>query len=398
MPIVFINTSLAVLLKNNPPKAMNHLLSKIALLFKSFLPVLFLASCGGGPTVEPAREGNDAFAVIAYYAGDGRDLDRYRWEKLTHVIFSFCHLSGDELAVSSARDSTAIRNLVALKGKYPHLKVLLSLGGWGGCETCSPVFSKAEGIARFARSVKALSETYATDGIDLDWEYPAIEGYPGHPYDPTDRVHFTQLVQALRKELGPDALVSFAAGGFRDYFDHSIDWGAVTPMVDYVNLMSYDMVGGYSTVTGHHTPLYANPRPEGSADFGVNYLVNLGVPAGKIILGAAFYGRVWGEVGPEQNGLYQTGVFKSFVPHHRFDSVLTAEKGFVFYRDTVAAAPYAYSAELHEFATFDDTVSLRAKTRYALENGLGGIMFWQLTDDRPDGSLLQAIWEAKFEK
>ncbi len=368
---------------------------KISTLLKSILPVIFLASCVEGPNAKPPVAGSDEFAVIAYYAGDGQDLERYRWEQLTHVIFSFCHLSGNELAVDSARDSVAIRNLVGLKRQHPRLKVLLSLGGWGGCETCSPVFSSASGVRQFARSVKALTAEYGTDGIDLDWEYPAIEGYPGHPYDPADQVHFTQLVKALRQELGPEALVSFAAGGFKAYFDRSIDWQAVIPMVDYVNLMSYDLVGGYSKVTGHHTPLYSNPHQEGSADFGVNYLVNMGVPARKIILGAAFYGRVWGEVAPDRNGLYQTGVFKSFVPHHQFDSVLTAERGFVFYRDTAAAAPYAYSAKLREFATFDDTASLDAKTRYANENGLGGIMFWQLTDDRADGGLLQAIWDAQ---
>ncbi len=354
------------------------------------LPVLFLL----GLTLLQAQSRPD-FAVIAYYAGDGQDLGRYRWEQVTHVIFSFCHLRGDELAVDNARDSVAIRNLVSLKKEFPHLQVLLSLGGWGGCETCSPVFSSPGGIGRFARSVKALTEEYGTDGIDLDWEYPAIAGYPGHPYGPADQAHFTLLVRELRRELGPEALVSFAAGGFRDYFEHSIDWEAVLPYVDYINLMSYDLVGGYSTVTGHHTPLYSNDRQEGSADFGVRYLVRLGVPPGKIVLGAAFYGRSWEGVAPDQNGLYQAGVFKSFIPHHRFDSVLTAENGFLFYRDSVSRAPYAYSAERREFATFDDAESLAGKTRYALENNLGGIMFWQLTDDRSDGSLLQAIWEAK---
>lgn len=355
-----------------------------------FMPGLLLLR----PTILPAQTRPD-FEVIAYYAGDGQDLDRYRWEQVTQVIFSFCHLEGNELAVANARDSVAIRNLVSLKEEFPRLKVLLSLGGWGGCETCSPVFSSTSGITDFARSVKTLTALYGTDGIDLDWEYPAIEGYPGHPYDPADREHFTRLAAELRRELGADALISFAAGGFQKYFDHAIDWTAVLPYIDFVNLMSYDLVGGYSTVTGHHTPLYSNDRQPGSADFGVRTLLNLGVPARKIVLGAAFYGRSWQDVDPAGNGLYQTGTFKSFIPHHRFDSVLTAGQGFVFFRDPVSQAPYAYSSRLREFATFDDAESLAAKTRYALEHQLGGIMFWQLTDDRSDGGLLQAIWEVK---
>ena len=167
------------------------------------------------------------------------------------------------------------------------------------------------------------------------------------------------------------------------------------PLVDYVNLMSYDIVGGYSKVTGHHTPLYSNMNQEGSADFGVQYLLKLGVPAQKIILGAAFYGRSWKEVAPEQNGLYQSGIFKSFIPHHRFEEVLSPERGFKFFRDSLSQAPYAYSIKEKEFATFDDPISLQQKTQYAIDHNLGGIMFWQLTDDRRDGRLLQSIWEVK---
>jgi GH18 family chitinase len=62
--------------------------------------------------------------------------------------------------------------------KKSFLKVILSLGGWGGCKTCSEVFSTEEGRKEFAQSAKDLCEKYKTDGIDLDWEYPAIEGYP----------------------------------------------------------------------------------------------------------------------------------------------------------------------------------------------------------------------------
>jgi len=38
--------------------------------------------------------------------------------------------------------------------------------------------------------------------------------------------------------------------------------------------MSYDLVSGYSTVTGHHTPLYSNAKQEASADSGIQDLLN----------------------------------------------------------------------------------------------------------------------------
>ena len=43
-------------------------------------------------------------SVIAYYTG-GDNLDSFQVNKLTHIIFSFCHLKRNELDVRNARDS-----------------------------------------------------------------------------------------------------------------------------------------------------------------------------------------------------------------------------------------------------------------------------------------------------
>src|ERR1700737_3645711 len=80
-------------------------------------------------------------AVIGYYAGRNTAIDSFATEKLTHIIFSFCHLKGNLMSVNNANDSAIIRHLVSLKSKNPHLKVILSLGGWGGCKTCPQVFA-----------------------------------------------------------------------------------------------------------------------------------------------------------------------------------------------------------------------------------------------------------------
>lgn len=335
------------------------------------------------------------FNILAYYAGGPEQVNALPAEKLSHVIFSFCHLKGNELIVDNKRDSTTIFNLVKLKERNPKLKVILSLGGWGGCPSCSDVFSSAEGIKEFSSSVLALNRAFGSDGIDLDWEYPAIEGYPGHKFKPEDKDNFTLLVQELRRTLDPHHEISFAAGGFTTFLEQSVDWTAVMKEVDRVNLMSYDLINGYSTVTGHHTALYSRPSQIESTDNGVQYLVKQGVPREKIVIGAAFYARVWENVKTQDNGLYQSGKFKTAIDYRNFSKDLSEKNGFKFYWDDLAKAPYAYNEKEKLFATFDDVKSLELKSKYVMDQNLDGIMFWEISHDTDDHKLVNAINKVK---
>lgn len=331
------------------------------------------------------------FTVTAYYFGSPERVDSIPAQKLTHIIFSFCHLKGNTLQVDNSRDAATITNLVALKKKNPQLKVLLSLGGWGGCETCSDVFSTEKGRREFSQSVLQLSEFFKSDGIDLDWEYPAVEGYPGHKYTPNDKQNFTALIKELRKTLGNKYEISFAAGGFQKFLDEAVAWKDIVNDVDRINLMTYDLVNGYSTVTGHHTPLYGNADQKESTDNAVKYLIKLGIPANKLVIGAAFYGRMWENVPPTRNGLYQSGKFKMGINYNQFKQEISTEKGFVAYWDDKSKAPYSYNAEKKLFITYDDKKSMDLKAKYVADLRLNGIMFWELTNDTYTDGLLDAI-------
>lgn len=77
------------------------------------------------------------------------------------------------------------------------------------------------------------------------------------------------------------------------------------------------------------------------------------------------------------------------------DSVLPVSAGYERHWDSVAHAPYIYNPHLQQFITYEDARAIKEKTEYALKLGLGGIMFWQLAQDKPSGGLLDAIHEAK---
>ena len=331
------------------------------------------------------------YKVVAYYTGNSETLRQYPLDKITHVIYSFLKMQNDSLTFRDNLQRQTVMQIVELKKEHPQLKVMVSVGGWGGCAPCSRLFDTAVRRRTFVQTAVDLLKAYNIDGLDLDWEYPAIEGYPGHAYMPRDKDNFTTLVKELRAAMGNNYLLSFAAGGFTQYLQQSIEWKEVVPQVDFINLMTYDLVGGYSTVTGHHTPLSGNRPAQETTEKCVNWLQDNKIPAKKLMIGAAFYARVWQNVADTNHGLYQSGNFLQGVSYKNFETFFTGSAGFHYYWDKVAKAPYQYSQSKNLFATFDDPRSISEKTKFVREKKLGGVMFWELSDDKPADGLVDAI-------
>jgi len=335
------------------------------------------------------------YVVIGYYAGNAAGVSQVRSKLLTHVIYSFCGLRDNRLYLA---DTLTVRRLVALKKQNPKLKVMIGMGGWGGCKNCSDLFASPTGREVFSRSVRRACEKLGIDGIDLDWEYPSIKGYPGHKFTLSDKQNFTKLIQQLRRTLGNSYEISFAAGAFTEYLENSVDWLPVMKEVDRVNLMTYDLVNGYSPIAGHHTALYASPFLRESADNAISYLLQLGIPANKMVIGAAFYARVWQQAGPLNNGLYQPARPKATVGIGMVETYYTDKHGFTTFWDDTAKAPYRYHPGRKLFVTYDNKRSVRLKAEYVLNKGLAGIMFWQIRLDKRRDPLLDVIDEVMRQK
>lgn len=182
------------------------------------------------------------------------------------------------------------------------------------------------------------------------------------------------------------------ATGADQYYIDGTEMDQVQKYLDWVQLMTYDMRGGFQIVTGHHTNLYT---PTGdlfriSVDASVNMFVNAGVPREKIIIGGAFYSRMWKNVPNKNNGLYQMSpgaggygpVYTDLAANY------INKNGFVRYWDEEAKAPYLFDGST--FITYEDEQSLRAKCEYVKQNNLKGIMFWEYSCDKT-GTLLNTI-------
>ena len=55
------------------------------------------------------------FTVTGYYFGGPEKVDSLAVEKLTHIIFSFFHLTENKLTIDDEKDALAIKKLVEAK-------------------------------------------------------------------------------------------------------------------------------------------------------------------------------------------------------------------------------------------------------------------------------------------
>lgn len=359
--------------------------------------------------------------IMAYYVPE-RDYqpENIPVEKLTHIIFSFTKVIDGEMKFSKPEISgPKLEALVAQKKRNPSLKVMIACGGWGA-DGFSDMALTDDSRTKFIHSVRSFIEKYQLDGMDMDWEYPGISG-AGTKARPEDTKNFTQLMIGLREMLDTfDApkILTFASAGWERYYDF-IEVHEVMKYADFMNVMTYDQVSGESIYTGHHTPLGNVPKEdiEGtpfqahldslysakenpdnhprSAEKIIDFLISEGVNPEQLVIGAAFYGRVWKGVPPVNNGLYQLSkdIHIGWLSYDKIRSQYEADSNFKRFWDDNAKAPFMYNSRDSLFVSYDDTVSVALKTRYAIQKGLGGIMFWELGNDtKSKGSLLEAIY------
>ncbi|SHM41747.1 chitinase [Cyclobacterium lianum] len=401
---------------------------RISLLSKNLLslvPLVVALSCSN-PLNKQSQQLVSAASrplVMAYYVPE-RDYkpEEIPVEKLTHIIYSFTHVIDGEMRFRKPEESgPKLEALVKQKERNTDLKVMIACGGWGA-DGFSDMALTEESRAKFIASAADFIEAYQLDGMDMDWEYPGISG-AGTMAREEDKENFTALMKGLREMLdGFDSpkLLTFASAGWKRYYDH-IELNEVMKYADYTNVMTYDQVSGVSKYTGHHTPLGevrsediagtpfhdyldslyqtgANKDPDPrSAEKIVNFLIDEGADPKQIVIGSAFYGRVWKGVPPENNGLYQLakGIHIGWMAYHQIRDRYEPDSNFQRYWDELAKAPYMYNATDSLMVSYDDTVSVRLKTEYVREKGLGGIMFWELGNDtKEEGSLLDAIDKA----
>jgi chitinase len=366
-----------------------------------FIALLVITGCRTfGPDVAPHKK----FRIVGYVRGRA-DINAISANKLTHINYAFAKVNPLGLIELEDPDAAShLAQLQALKAKNPDLKIIVSVGGWGADFFSDAALDDAS-RCRFADSALALVKRYALDGIDLDWEYPGQPG-PGITFRAEDKENFTLLLKRLREELDmlSDArrrkgfdryTLTIASAGGR-YFEHT-EMNRLHVYLDWINVMTYDLSGGWSPTTGHHTPLYRSALSVASTASTESFIrqhLDAGIPPKKIVIGVAFYGRGWRGVIRDNEGLYQRyDQYESDYPYSRIARQFLDAPGYQRRWDSAARAPYLWNAEVGRFISYDDPRSLEEKARFVRQYDLGGIMYWEHSHD-PSEVLLNALFIA----
>ncbi len=398
--------------------------------------------------VEAAQKATPKYRNVMYYgdwsiyAGQKNfTVEKIDGSLITHLNFAFMDVDEDGNLISTdmwadwqnpnvgysvdyeSPYAGVLGAMLFLREKYPNMRIGISVGGWTRSGDFPAMAANETARKNFAKNVAKFVHYYGYDFVDIDWEYPTANRQP----DPTgngvqvdkgclgseaDTQNFTALMQAIRDELD--------AYGEQDgkYYELSvamsasptmmakIEYDKVLEIVDFANMMTYDLNGAWADYTAHQTALYTNdaydPETQADGQFSVDTCIKYledtygdDIDYSKVVIGVAPYTRGWAEVetngrDPENPGLYASaapnsvkasdGTTSGTYAYSDIDTLISQYQLTEYY-DEKAQAAYYYSAETGYFFTCDNERSVAAKGNYVKEKGLGGLISWMASLD-----------------
>ncbi|XP_073965066.1 probable chitinase 10 [Choristoneura fumiferana] len=328
------------------------------------------------------------------------DIDDLEPGHCTHLIYSFARLDEATMSIKSMdpwqdiqkwNGQAGYKGFVAMKQRYPDLKVTLSIGGWlEGSLKFSKMAASRQNRRTFIQSVVTYLDTYKFDGLDLDWEYPARRD--GRP---EDKANYVSLVKELKAAFEPHKYILTAAiAGNKETMEVAYDLPKLTRYLDLLHMVCYDYHGAWDGVVGANAPLRAGKHDVLSVENTIKYMLERGVSPNKMVLGLPMYGRTFILQDPD---VEKIEFRKTPVKPQGFKGPYTKEADFMGYNeiclelsnksnswrrhwDELSSTPYIRDRE--RVVSYDDAQSIALKIEMAMSYNLGGVMLWRIdTDD-----------------
>lgn len=373
----------------------------LAMLIKSiFLALMIFVS---GPAIHASS------AVMGYYyvgsAARGYFPENIPTQYLTHIYYAFLDISASgkcqilgETDEQKALSLKALDQFKSLKQRHPHLKTLLSIGGYANSRYFSDVALTEMSRTTFARSCIQLMKDYAFDGIDIDWEKPVAGGHPSNHRRPEDKDNFVALLKTFRQLLPSGALLA-SVGEVEKQDIANFNVKNAVEHLDWFGVMVYDLCNGSSSLTCHHAGFHSTGRQIPAGNQIVQWYLDEGVPANKIVLGVPFYGYRWkvDKIGDSPMAARTIKDTASPDKSMRYSEIIRSYQGasdFEEWWDEAGQSPMLFSRNRKIVLSYETPRSLKEKAKISRGRGYKGIMIWELSGDDEQSSLLRALAEA----
>ncbi|PPQ71398.1 hypothetical protein CVT26_011113 [Gymnopilus dilepis] len=394
---------------------------------ESLIPVKAFTAPDGDNTVKPV--------AASYYPTWSSDIihpSTIDFSKFDILYFAFVTPTGVAGISWDDGSQETLKQLVSAARNSGHgTKIVLSVGGWGGCHWYSQAMSTESNRSKLVKTLAETVESFGLDGIDIDWEYPNAPG-AGNPHSSADAGNLLEFFKSLRAALGSSKIISSAVTHLPWLGEDGQPLRNVAEYAQYmtyVNVMNYDIFGA-SEHPGPNAPLGdlcgSSSQPQSSAAAALAQWKKAGMPASKILLGLPTYGYVSKSTDKKLSGssvpssIFRNGAHPKFankLPHatapqgdlsalwgqqiafsqlvssgalvRKADGTFGGGNGYTMGWDNCSDTPYLFNTSRTTVVTYDDTYSIASKTKFAKQFGMGGCFTWSL--DQDDGYVLHDV-------
>lgn len=374
------------------------------------------------------------YTNVAYYTSWSNTSNRFDFKptdvdasQITHINYAFADICWKKYGTTGARacensdislqnryvydgeivigdpglDLINMDSWVSIREQNPHLKLMVSVGGWTWSKNFSNMARDEITRRTFANSAVKFLREYKLDGLDVDWEYPVEGGEETNSRGPEDRENFSLLMNTVREALdtagsedGKYYLLTIASKE-SDSFVSNADLMNSVQYLDFINIMTYDYSGTWENNAFHNSPIYYDTKhPRSSAARnnvlgGLNGHLKGGVPTYKLVAGIPYYGKGW--TGCKAPGEYQNctgflpGTFASndnLFDFFDIENKYLNKNGYVRYWNDAAKVAYVYNEENGNFITYNDKTTMMYTSSLVKTLDIAGVMSWDISGDR----------------
>lgn len=168
-------------------------------------------------------------------------------------------------------------------------KVCMAIGGWGDTDGFGNASESDRSRRLFAKNVAATVKRLGYDCVDIDWEYPGGNGADYKQKPNSQKVkeidRFPRLLKEIKAAIGSKELSIAVPAKEVDMIAYTAEQvHKINAIVDFVNVMTYDLMNRRDNVTNHHTSIQGSLKA-------IDTYISRGMTACKMNLGFAFYAK-----------------------------------------------------------------------------------------------------------